>query len=135
MEVREDKMLKWILLIVLVGGGGYMAYDYYMAGPRTRPEMPEGAFSLSYKNGLRGIMVDRPDLKSTRRYLGFPFDVPFYLRESWSWCYPPTEEEGLASQPFMAERDWPGQKLEAVCKLAVDGKEIVRGLIVTVPKV
>lgn len=129
------RMLKWIVFIVLLAGGGYIAYDYYMAGHHTRPEMPEGAFSLSFKNGLRGIVVDLPDEKATRLYFGVPLEVPFYLEQSWSWCHPPTNEDSARAAALMAKRDWPGQRLEAVCKITIEGEEIVRGLIVTVPKV
>lgn len=57
-------MFKWLLrmgLLAILGWIGYATYDWYMAGHHTRPEMPEGAFSLSYKNGLRGILVDVAD--------------------------------------------------------------------------
>lgn len=128
-------MLKRIVLIVILAFGGYVAYDTYMAGYHTRPKMPEGAFSLSYKSGLRGILVNVPEEKETRRYLGVPMEVPFYLKDSWSWCSPPTKEESARAAQSMAERDWPGQRLDAVCKITVEGKEIVRGLIITVPKV
>ncbi len=123
---------------MVLAAGGYFAYgvyDYYMAGLHTRPEMPPGAFSVSYKNGLRGILVDLPDEKATRRYLGVPMEVPFYLEESWSWCKAPTQEESARAEPFMAERNWPGRRLEAVCKITVEGQEVIRGLIVTVPRV
>ncbi|MBX3529282.1 MAG: hypothetical protein KF849_01665 [Rhizobiaceae bacterium] len=128
-------MWKWAMLAIVVAGGGYVAYDYYMAGYHTRPAMPEGAFSLSYKNGLRGILVGIPNEKETRRYLGVPLEVPFYLTDAWSWCHRPTEEEAPRVAQFMAERDWPGQRFEAVCRITVDGKDVVRGLIISVPDV
>ena len=128
-------MLKRIVLIVILAFGGYAAYDYYTAGLHTRPEMPEGAFSRSFKNGLRAIFVDMPDERETRRYFGFPSEVPFYLKDSWSWCSPPTKQERALAAPFMAKRDWPGQRFDAVCKVTVEGKEVIRGLIVTVPRV
>lgn len=128
-------MLKWIVLVVIFALGGYVAYDSYMAGYLTRPKMPEGAFSLSYKNGLRGIMVDLPDERETRRYLAVPMKVAFYLEEAWSWCSPPTKEEGAQAAQIMAEQNWPGQRLEAVCKFTVEAEKVVRGLIITVPKV
>lgn len=131
-------MWKWlnrIGLIALLAFGGYVAYDSYMAGYLTRPKMPEGAFSLSYKSGLRGILVNVPEERETRRYIGFPAEVPFYLKDAWSWCYPPTKEDSAPAAQFMAARDWPGQRLDAVCKITVEGKEIVRGVIVSVPRV
>ncbi len=128
-------MLKWLGWIVLIAGGGYTAYDTYMSGYFTRPNMPEGAFSLSYKNGLRGIMVGMPDEREKRRYLAVPLDVAFYLKDAWSWCSPPTKEENARAAQMMAERNWPGHRLDAVCKIAVGEEQVVRGLIVTVPKV
>lgn len=127
-------MLKRIVLVVILAFGGYVAYDFYMAGYLTRPKMPKGAFSLSYKNGLRGILVNVPEEKETRSYLGFPMEVPFYLKDTWSWCYPPAEEDSAPAAQFMAARDWPGQRLDAVCKITIEGKKIVRGVIISVPK-
>jgi hypothetical protein len=78
-------MATWVrrvVFAVFIAGGSYVAYDTYRAGYFTRPQMPEGAFSLSYKNGLRAILVDVQDDKVTRRYLGFPADVPFYLKDA-----------------------------------------------------
>jgi hypothetical protein len=38
------------------------------------------------------------------------------------------------SRSFLAARDWLGQRLDAVCKITVEGKKIVRGVIISVPK-
>lgn len=125
-------------MVIILGGGGFVAYgayDYYKAGFHTRPAMPEGAFSHSYANGLRGILVNVPNEEETRRYLGIPSEVPFYLEDSWSWCYPPTEEESADAAAFLAMRDWPGQRFEAVCKITLEDNEIVRGVIISVPRV
>lgn len=73
----------------------YGIWDYYQADLHTRPDMPPGAFSMSYKNGLRAIMVDTTDQRETRRYFGTPLDVPFYLEKSWSFCRPPTDAEKI----------------------------------------
>lgn len=139
-------MWKWIkraVLVVVAVGGAYTAYDQYRAGYFTRPTMPDGAFSLSYKNGLRAILVNVPYERETRRYLGFPSNVPFYLKDAWSFCSPPSEEEGEAVSAFMKSRDalvkepgqeWPGERVEAVCKIKVDNKDIVRGVITSVPR-
>ena len=89
-------MWTWItrgLFVAVAGYGGYAAWDYYQGGFFSRPDMPEGAFSLSYKTGLRAILVDVPDQRETRRYFGFPQEVPHYLRDTWSFCSPPREDE------------------------------------------
>lgn len=127
-------MLKWIILILIVAGVGYVAYDDYKAGYHTRPTLPEGAFSLSYKNGLRAILVDVPDQKATRRYFGFPQEVPHYLKDVWSFCYPPTDEEGPQVRQFMQERNMPGERFEAVCKIKADNDIVLRGVITSVPR-
>lgn len=130
-------MWKWAkraVMAAVICCGGYGVYDAYRAGLFTRPNMPEGAFSVSYKSGLRGILVDLPNEKATRRYLGFPRDVPFYLQYAWSFCRPPSEGEQQDVSAFMEGRNWPGERFEAVCKIEVDDKVVVRGLITSVPK-
>ncbi|MBE7731459.1 hypothetical protein [Devosia faecipullorum] len=130
-------MWKWvgrIVVVAVLGWVGYATYDWYMAGHHTRPEMPEGAFSLSYKNGLRGILVDISNEKETRRYFGFPQEVPNYLRDAWSWCQPPTEAEAPQVAQFLEERNMPGERFEAVCKITADDDVVVRGIITSVPR-
>ena len=131
-------MNKWVmkgLAVLVVGGVGYGVYDSYRAGHFSRPEMPPGAFSLSYKNGLRAILVDIPNQMETRRYFGFPLDVPFYLKESWSFCARPTDDDKGHVAEFMKDRNMPGERFEAVCKIKVDDDIVVRGVITSVPRV
>jgi hypothetical protein len=129
----EGMMWKWIGYAALVVGAGlfaFVAYDYYRAGFHTRPEMPEGAFSLSYKNGLRAIVVGVPDMRPQRKYLGVPYDVPHWYEHAWSFCsaQKPDEKKALSSQNL-----GPGSRLEAVCRIKVDETEILRGAIYSVP--
>lgn len=136
-QIGSQSMWKWVRRIVLAAfaaGGLYTAYDGYRAGYHTRPKMPEGAFSLSYKSGLRAILVDVPDDRETRRYFGFPSDVPFYVKDAWSFCAPPTEEEAEHVASVMNSRNWPGERFEAICKIKVDSDVVVRGIITSVPK-
>lgn len=126
-------MMKRVVLAVLLAGGGYVAYDTYRAGYHTRPNMPEGAFSISYKSGLRAILIDVPDDQDSRRYLGFPQDVPFYLEDTWALCHPPVGDEIQHAEALLRERNWPGERFETVCKIAVDDEEVVRGVITSVP--
>ncbi|KQT65847.1 MULTISPECIES: hypothetical protein [unclassified Aureimonas] len=95
--------------------------------------MPEGAFSISYQNGLRGILIDVPNDQETRRYIGFPQDVPFYLKDTWAFCRPPTGKEIPQAESLLRERHWPGERFEAVCKILVEDEEVVRGVITSVP--
>lgn len=129
-------MLKWIwrlLLIALIGWAGYAAYHYYRGGFHTLPDMPEGAFPLSFTNGLRAVMLDVPDERQTRRYLGLAAEVPFYLEDVWSFCHPPTEELQAEAASFIEERDMPGERFEALCTIDVDGEEVTRGIVTSVP--
>lgn len=128
------KLTKQLIVVALIAFAGYAAYDYYRADLHTRPDMPEGAFSISYKNGMRAILVDVPNERHDRRYLGTPMEVPFYLEDTWSFCFPPSGEEVAQAKEFIENQNWPGERFEAVCKIEVDNKIIVRGLVTSVPK-
>jgi hypothetical protein len=104
-------MFKWIVRLLFVGvlgWLGYGAYDYFRAGLHTRPEMPDGAFSISYANGLRAILTGVPNEEEARRYFGFPQEVE--------------------------DRNMPGERFEVVCKVTADEDVVVRGVITSVPK-
>jgi hypothetical protein len=130
-------MLKWIIrgiLVATIGCVGYGAWDFYRAGFYYLPEMPERAFPLSYQTGLKAILVDIPDERETRSYFGFPLEVPFYLKDVWSFCRPPTKEELPNAAKFLADRNMPGERFEAVCKIQADKDLVIRGLITSVPR-
>lgn len=130
-------MWKWVfraLLIGIVGYVGYGFYDFYRAGLHTRPEMPEGAFSISYSNGLRAIITGVGDEDKGRRYFGFPQDVPHYLEDAWSTCTPPVGQEVTMAQKFLRDRNMPGERFEVVCKITADEDVVVRGVITSVPR-
>ena len=125
-------MWKWALGALIASGIIYVIYEYLDAGLNTRPEMPKGAFSISYKNGMRAILTGVPNERFSRRYFGYPADVPFYLEKAWSFCNPPTEGE---SAEFKSAREHnPGERLEGICLIDVDGEIIMRGFITSVPK-
>ena len=129
-------MKKWIIglfTVSFVSYAGYAAYDYYKAGYFTLPDMPDGAFSISYKNGLRAILVDIPNERGTRHYLGFPADVPDNLEKVWAFCTPPNGDE-LAALERQDWSEWPEKRFEAICKIDVDGEAVVRGTILSVPR-
>ncbi|MGV8831552.1 MAG: hypothetical protein ACOH2N_06210 [Devosia sp.] len=127
-------MIKWLLLIAVLTFGGYSAYQYFVAGYHTRPEIPDGAFSVSFPSGLRGIVVDLPE-DMNRRYLGMPLEVPSYLEKTWSRCRPPSIEENPQVVQFMESRDLPGARFEAICEIELDGDLVTRGLLISVPRV
>ena len=117
------------LIVIWVG---YSVYDYYRAGLHTRPEMPDGAFSISYKSGLRVILVNIPNERETRRYFGYRTEVPFYLEDAWATCLPPTDDE---AREFKANRnDNPGERIEGICRIKVDDDVVIRGIVTSVPK-
>lgn len=130
-------MKKWIGIVALLGVAGFVGwgvYDYRKAGLHTRPEMPRGAFSLSFKNGLRAIVVEVPDERETRRYFGYPADVPFYIADAWAFCSPPDENEVAEADRWLAQGNQPGMSFEAICRTDVDGENVIRGFITSVPK-
>ncbi len=126
--------IKRIIGAAVLGVIGYIAYDYYRAGFWTRPEMPEGAFSISYANGLRAILVGVPNERETRRYFGHPQEVPFYLKDAWSFCSPPDGVEKVQATEFIKSRSQPGERFEVICKIKADNDVVIRGVITSVPK-
>lgn len=130
-------MWKWIgraLIVAVVAFVGYGAYDYYQADLHTRPDMPWGAFSISYKNGMRAILVDVPNEKETRRYFGYPAEVPFYIEDAWAFCTPPEGSEKAEAEKFIKEFSGPGERFEVVCRVKVDNETVIRGFITSVPR-
>jgi len=130
-------MWKWVFRALLIGFVGYLGYgfyDFYRAGLHTRPELPEGAFSISYANGLRAIITGVGDEDEARRYFGFPQDVPHYLKDAWSTCAPPEGHEVALAEKFLKDRNMPGERFEVVCKVTADDDVVVRGVITSVPR-
>jgi hypothetical protein len=131
---RIGRMKKWIGRLValgIFGFIGYGVYDYYRAGLHTRPEMPPGAFSISFKSGFRAILVDIPNEKDTRRYFGLPTDVPFYLEDAWSFCNAPNDQE---IDEYKLARPGTLERFDAICQIEVDETSVPRGIIVSVPR-
>ncbi|MEW2912325.1 hypothetical protein [Leisingera sp. JC11] len=134
---KGNLMWKWIgraLIAAVVALIGYVAYDYYRADLHTRPEMPPGAFSISYKNGMRAILVDVPNERETRRYFGYPAEVPFYIEDVWAFCTPPEADEQNDAVKFIKASNKPGERFEVVCRIKVDDDTVIRGFITSVPR-
>lgn len=148
----------WITKLVVlgvVGYGGYAAYDLHKGGYFDLPELPAGAYTVSFKNGLRGIVLDADvpdnsyadypaifrrlfDANPGRKYLGIPLDVAPWFKDVWSTCIAPTDvdiEQVNETMPEATKRELRGAKLEALCYIEIDDEEVIpRGLIYSVPK-
>ncbi|MFM2349573.1 MAG: hypothetical protein RIR04_539, partial [Pseudomonadota bacterium] len=51
----------WVSKLISVGFLGFVgfgAYDLYRYGYFDLPDLPEGAYTLSFKNGFRAIVLD-----------------------------------------------------------------------------
>ena len=146
------KLIK-VILIGIIGFLGYATYDSYKAGYFSIPDLPDGAYPISFKNGFRAILIDadvsRPQMgvsmsffrrlavaNPERKYLGLPFEVQPWFEDAWSWCNSPTEEERaeLTKMPEELQQLFGNARFEGVCRIKVDGQEIPRGLLFSVPK-
>ncbi len=149
-------MWKWTIRLIaafIVGSVGLVVFEEYRAGYFSRPDIPDGAYPLSFSNGLRSILLDAevnkpPTTNSSkfyrrfsyvysRNYIGVPFEVAPWFEDAWSFCLAPTEDEVLGYEQTMPDELrhlLNGARFEAVCRLDIDGTEVVRGLVYSVPK-
>lgn len=125
-------MWKWIVGGLLVVVISYAVNTYYRLGFHTMPEIPDGAFVITRRNGFQAILVDVPDLQGARTYFQYPVVVPFYLEKAWAICKPPIGDEAQGFRESIKSN--PGERFEAVCKIKVDEDIVIRGLITSVPK-
>ena len=148
-------MFKWVLRLFLIGIVGFLgiaAFQSYQKGYFSIPDMPEGAYVISTRSGFRGIVLDakvsdpivdmhkffrRLNLANPdRRYLSIPFDVAPWFKDVWSICNSPLErerEELQNSMPAELKKTLRNARLDAVCRFDVDGEEVLRGMIFSVP--
>jgi len=111
----------------------YAIYIYISGGYYKRPELPANSFSISFKSGLRAILVDIPDERLDRKYFGVAFKVPFWAEDAWSYCKRPTKQESIEINNSI--NFGKGSKLEAICKAEVDkNTTITRGAVFSVPR-
>ena len=146
------KKLLTMILIGIAGFVGYATYDSYRGGYFSIPDLPDGAYPISFKNGFRAILIDaevsRPGMgegikffrrlsmaNPERKYLGLPLNVPPWFEDAWSWCKRPAEEEyaKLPPMPEDLQQLFANSRLEGICRIDVDGQEIIRGLLFSVP--
>lgn len=150
-------MFKWLFRILLIGVLGLVslgAFDSYRGGYFDLPDVPDGTLLISFKNGLRamvvGLEVDDPTVAERapffrrlthadkdRKFLGFPAEVPSWFEDAWSTCVPATDaerEELHRSFSDDVKRSAAGARIDAICTLDVDGQKMLRGVILSVPK-
>lgn len=143
-----------LLVVGVVGYCGYSAYDLHRGGYFSLPDIPAGAYPISFKSGLRGIVydmdvtddgyADAPKIfrrlvmaNRDRRFIGLPSDVPRWFEDVWSTCRPGTEEEReyiVSTMPEEMKRNLVGARLDAICYIEIEGEPpILRGLIYSIP--
>lgn len=143
-----------LLVIGVVGYGGYVTYDLNRGGYFSLPDIPSGAYPISFKSGLRGVVydmdvtddqyADAPKLfrrlviaNRDRRFIGLPSDVPRWFEDTWSTCRVGTEEEReyiVSNMPEDVKREMVGARLDAICFIEIEGElPMLRGLIYSVP--
>jgi hypothetical protein len=141
-----------LLLIGVIGFLGYGAFQAYQKGYFSMPDMPEGSYAYSRKDGMRGIILnaevsdpiaDMPKFfrrinlaNPDRRYFGVPFAVAPWLEDVWSICISPSEEERVEfpqSMPDELKQDLAYARFDAVCRIDVEGEMVLRGLLYSVP--
>lgn len=150
--------MKWFFrtaAILIVGFFAYTTFDFFRAGYHTLPELPDNAYPISFKNGLRAIVydVDVPDsvhknaprlirrlasARPDRRYLGVPMDVAPWFEDTWSECHAPPPDAIKSFEDTMPEElkaKLFGARFDAFCGIRVDdGKGVIRGAIYSVPR-
>jgi hypothetical protein len=144
-----------LIVLGVVGYGGYEVYNYHRAGYFDLPDLPSGAYTLSFSSGLRAIVLDAqvsddhnadaPALLRSlslanpdRRYIGFPYDVAPWFEKVWSTCIAPTDEVKKYvddTTPEKTKNDLIGARFEAVCYIDIEGGDrLLRGLIYSVAR-
>ncbi|MBP9182561.1 MAG: hypothetical protein KBF78_05465 [Fuscovulum sp.] len=150
-------MWKWFkraLVALLLCWVGMGIYQHNRGGYFSLPDLPDDAYPISFKSGLRAILVDpevttdiyrdswkharRLTLANTeRRYFALMTKVPFWMEDAWSFCYPATEAEKQAildSLPSDQRPTYAQARLEGVCIVEADGQRTVRGAVFSAPK-
>ncbi len=126
-------MWKWLIIIAVLAGGGYVVYELDSKGFFTMPEMSEDSFPVAFDSGFRGVMTGFGEREDDRRYLGYAAkNVPTVYEEVWSNCRRPTDQELEAFEQDGS--DLPGLRWEAVCEIDADGDVFIRGWVASIPR-
>lgn len=143
-----------LLLIGVVGYAGFAIYDLNRGGYLSLPDIPDGAYPISFKSGFRAVVHDIEVTDSRyaatskyfrrlamanrdRRFIGIPSNVPRWFEDTWSTCHRGTDEEReyiLSTLPEGVASEMVGTRLDAICFIEVEGERpLLRGLIFSVP--
>jgi hypothetical protein len=143
-----------ILLLGVIGYGGYYVHKLNDAGYLSLPDIPSGAYPISFPNGFRGVVydmevtdnlqADAPKIfrrltlaNKDRRFFSIVYDVPEWFEQTWSKCKPGTEDETNFVMSTISDdmkQALVGARLDAICYIELDGEEpLLRGLILSVP--
>ena len=150
--------MKWFWRVLSVSVFGFLSfafYDYYRGGYFSLPDLEDGAFPISFQNGLRGIVYEvevsdeslarspkyfrrLASVNKERRYLGVPMDVPRWFEDTWSTCRgddPNARDFFEKDMPEELKRDLSSARFEALCYITTDDNQaVVRGGIYSVPR-
>lgn len=143
------RIVRWIVLIGIVGFLALAVRDTYRGGYFSLPELTDDEYPISFKNGLRAIVTvedlreNQPVLPKVvrrlstlyrdKRLFGVPFNVDFWMEDVWSTCEIPTAhdvEELRSVVPESMQR----ATLEWFCYVDVYGERYGRGMIFSVPR-
>ncbi len=143
-----------LLIVAVVGYGGYYTYKLNRDGYFALPDIPAGAYPISFKSGFRAVVydmdvtddqyADAPQIfrrlvmaNPDRRFIGLPSKVPRWFEDTWSTCHPGSEEEReqiVSTMPEDVRKEMVGARLDALCFIEVEGERpLLRGLIYSVP--
>lgn len=149
-------MAKWIFRLVLLGVVGFVGlalFDSYRGGYFQIPDLKPNEYPVSFKAGLRAIVIDPEVTNSSyaeapkffrrlanandeRVYIGVAMNVAHWLEDVWSYCPAPTDEERNGYRASLPE-DWKDAlkfaRLEGVCWIDVEGEKVLRGLVYSRP--
>lgn len=143
-----------LLMVGIAGYVGFSAYDLHRAGYFSLPDIPAGAYPISFRSGLRGVVydmdvtddqyADAPKIfrrlrwaNPDRRFIAVLSEVPYWFQDVWATCRVGTEEERayiIGTLPDDVKRKLVGTRLDAICYIELEGQRaIVRGLIYSIP--
>ena len=140
-----------VLFVLVIG---IFLFGSFQKGYFNIPDMPEGSYVFSNaKSGFRGVVLNPevshpirggPKMLRTltadnlqRRYIRIEANVPAWFNKSWSVCKAPSTQEEMQVRETMPEelsQQLASARFDSVCRIDVDGTEMVRGWLFSVPR-